>query len=83
MAWCFPWQISPTRQPESDPSRASEIVFRFSSEGDTATYIEMEHRGFARHGEDVAAEYRAGMDSPAGWPLILSRYEAMFTGAGS
>jgi uncharacterized protein YndB with AHSA1/START domain len=77
------WWISPTRQPEADPAHASEVEFRFSPEGDDATYVEMEHRGFARHGEDVAAEYRAGMHSPAGWPLILSRYEAMFNGAGS
>lgn len=43
----------------------------------------MEHRGVARPGEDVAAEYRAGTDSPSGWSMIPSRYEALFQGAES
>ncbi len=77
------WQISPMRQPEEDPSHASEIEVRFRPDGDEATRVELEHRAFARHGEDVAAAYRAGMDSPAGWPTILARYAAMFQGAAS
>jgi uncharacterized protein YndB with AHSA1/START domain len=72
------WQISPTRLPEADPSHASEIEVRFHAAGDDATRVELEHRDFIRHGEDVAADYRAGMDSPAGWPTILARFAAVF-----
>ncbi len=77
------WQISPMRLPEADPSHASEIEVRFAPDGDDATSVELEHREFGRHGADVAADYRAGMDSPAGWPTILARYAAMFQGAES
>lgn len=72
------WQISPARLPEPDPSRASEIEVRFTADGAGATRVEVEHRGFARHGEEVADAYRAGMDSPQGWPAILARFAAVF-----
>lgn len=72
------WGISPTRLPEEDPSHASEIEVRFHPEGGGVTRVELEHRDFARHGEDVAADYRAGMDSRAGWPAILARFAAVF-----
>lgn len=69
----FTWQISPKREPEPNPARASEIEVRFESDGPLTTRLEFEHRGFGRHGED-GAEYRAMLDSPPGWPYILNRY---------
>lgn len=72
------WGIVPTRLPEPDASRASEIEVRFHPEDGGSTRVELEHRAFARHGADVAAAYRAGMDSPAGWPAILSRFATVF-----
>lgn len=69
----FTWQISPKREPEPNPAKASEVEVRFESEGTSGTRVEFEHRHFARHGED-APEYRAGLDSPQGWPYILDRY---------
>jgi len=67
------WGISPTRLPEPDPSHASEIEVRFVPEAG-GTRVELEHRAFAAHGAEVADAYRAGMDSPRGWPAILSRF---------
>lgn len=72
------WGISPSRLPERDPTHASEIEVRFHAEDEDAIRVEVEHRDFARHGTDVAADYRAGMDSPAGWPTILARFAAVF-----
>jgi uncharacterized protein YndB with AHSA1/START domain len=65
------WQISPRRVPEPDPSRASEVEVRFVAEGPERTRVELEHRGFARHGEEADA-YRRGME--AGWDQLIDRY---------
>ncbi|HEU4456501.1 MAG TPA: SRPBCC family protein [Longimicrobium sp.] len=69
------WAVGPTREPETDPARMSEVEARFTADGGSATRVELEHRGFARHGAG-ADEYRAGMGSPGGWPLILERFAA-------
>ena len=70
----FSWQISPTRVPEPNPEKASEVEVRFEPNGPHSTRVAFEHRGFAKHGEG-AAEYREAMDSAQGWEYILSRYE--------
>jgi uncharacterized protein YndB with AHSA1/START domain len=67
------WQISPERAPEPDPAKASEVEVRFVAEGPSVTRVELEHRGFERHGAGGAG-YRAGMGAPQGWPYILDRY---------
>jgi uncharacterized protein YndB with AHSA1/START domain len=72
----FTWQISPQRVPQPDPDRASVVEVRFSADGDSATRVELEHRDFERHGEG-AESYRAAMDSPQGWPLLLERFAAV------
>jgi uncharacterized protein YndB with AHSA1/START domain len=69
----FTWQISPQRVPQPDPARASVVEVRFSAEGEAATRVELDHRDFERHGEG-AESYRAAMDSPQGWPLLLKRF---------
>lgn len=69
------WQVSPTGTPEPNPAKASEVEVRFVSVGPTATEVQLEHRCFARHGEE-GPSYRARMDSPAAWTLILDRYVA-------
>ena len=66
------WMIGARRQPETDPSHASEVEIRFSDAGE-GTRVEVEHRGFSRHGEAWEA-YRQGMASGDGWPKILSAY---------
>ncbi|WP_343703810.1 SRPBCC family protein [Chitinophaga sp.] len=61
----FTWQIGPTRAPEPNPDKSSEISVRFLPQA-----IEFEHRHFERHG-DGADEYRQAMDSEKGWDYIL------------
>jgi uncharacterized protein YndB with AHSA1/START domain len=69
------WQIAPSRAPEPNPAKASELEVRFHPADPSGTRVELEHRHLARHGGD-AATYRQGMASPAGWPRILDRYAA-------
>lgn len=69
----FTWQISPKREPEPNPARASEVEVRFVAEGPSHTRVEFEHRHFDRHGEG-GVEYRAALGSPQGWSYILDRY---------
>lgn len=71
----FSWQISPERAPEPDPAKAGAVEVRFVAEGPSVTRIELEHRGFARHG-DEGRRYRQAMASELGWPRILGRYAA-------
>ncbi len=71
------WQIAPSRAPEPNPARASEVEVRFEQNGDASTAVELEHRHFERHG-DGAREYRDGMHQ--GWERLLERYAA-FAGA--
>jgi uncharacterized protein YndB with AHSA1/START domain len=70
------WQIGPNREPVPDPSKASEVEVRFEPEDETTTRVELEHRGFDRHGA-AAENYRAALASEQGWPYILSRYAAV------
>lgn len=70
----FTWQINFDRTPQPDPAKASEVEVRFTARG-VSTMVQLEHRGFERHGER-ALDYRAGMESKAGWPLMLERYAA-------
>ena len=73
------WQISPRREPEPDPAKASEVEIRFEPGQDGGTLAVLEHRGFERHGPDGAA-YRDAMASAQGWPWILERYAAAARG---
>ena len=71
----FTWQIGPSREPVPNPARAGEVEVRFMSEGGAGARVELEHRGFARHGE-AGEGYRDSMASEHGWPLILDRFAA-------
>src|SRR4051794_6519920 len=64
------WQITPQFTPEPDPERASEVEVRFVAEADDRTRVELEHRGFERHGEGFE-QTRAAVDSEGGWTLLL------------
>jgi uncharacterized protein YndB with AHSA1/START domain len=66
------WQIGTDRQPETDPSHASEVEVRFS-ENDGGTRVDLEHRGLSHHG-DSWQSYRDGMAGPDGWSKILGSY---------
>jgi uncharacterized protein YndB with AHSA1/START domain len=74
----FTWQISPRREPQPDPAKASTIEVGFAAPRPGLTRITLEHRDFARHGAG-AREYRDAMASPQGWPRILERYVSAAT----
>jgi uncharacterized protein YndB with AHSA1/START domain len=78
----FSWQISPRREPEPNPAKASEVEVRFEADGPGATRVALEHRGFARHGEGGDA-YRAALGSAEGWAMILDRYAGACGSASS
>src|ERR1700730_10972035 len=69
----FSWDIGPTWQLETDPSKTSEVEVRFIAESDQRTRVELEHRHLERHGTDWRA-VAEGVDGIAGWPLYLNRY---------
>lgn len=69
----FTWQIGPDRAPVPDPARASEVEVHFRPDGRGHTRVDVEHRGFDRHGAD-AEGYREALT--AGWHELMSRYAA-------
>lgn len=72
----FSWDIGPTWQIESDPSRTSEVEVRFIADDGDTTRVELEHRNLDRHG-DGWESVRDGIDAADGWPLYLQRYAAV------
>ena len=69
----FSWDVGPTWQLETDPSKTSEVEVRFIAESADRTRVELEHRHLERHGtgwQSVAD----GVGGDAGWPLYLRRY---------
>jgi hypothetical protein len=73
----FTWDIGPTWQLETDPSKASEVEVRFTAESNERTRVDLEHRHLDRHGpgwQSVAD----GVGGDAGWPLYLDRYGRLF-----
>lgn len=75
----FSWDISPSWQPESDPSRTSEVEVRFTAESETRTRVDLDHRHLDRHGPGWQA-VADGVDGEAGWPLYLHRYVTLTAG---
>lgn len=72
----FSWDIGPTWQLESDPSRTSEVEVRFIAESSERTRVELEHRHLDRHGPGWRS-VADGINGEAGWPLYLDRYAAL------
>ena len=76
----FTWDIGPTWQIESDPTKTSEVEVRFIAESDERTRVELEHRHLERHGTGWRS-VADGVDGEAGWPLYLARYAEQVTAA--
>jgi uncharacterized protein YndB with AHSA1/START domain/predicted enzyme related to lactoylglutathione lyase len=62
--------IGADRKPTANAA-ASEVEITFALAQPGHTRVLVEHRDFAKHGEDAEAT-RAGMNSGHGWPLILA-----------
>ncbi len=69
------WHLNESWQYDPDPAHASEVEVRFVPEGDALTRVEVEHRGFERHGGGADA-VRAGVDNAQGWTYCLERFAA-------
>ena len=69
----FSWDIDPTWQLESDPTKTSEVEVRFVAETAQSTRVELEQRHLDRHGKGWQA-VAGGVGQDAGWPLYLQRY---------
>lgn len=69
------WAIGSTFEQPADPTIGSEIEVRFTAEGPSSTRVEIEHRGFERHGEDGQA-LRDAVSRDGGWTELLHLFAA-------
>jgi uncharacterized protein YndB with AHSA1/START domain len=67
------WQLNAQWQYDPDAAHASEVEVRFIAEGPSQTRVDLEHRGFDRHGAG-ADGVRAGIDAPSGWTYVLDLF---------
>lgn len=67
------WQIDERWRYDPDPAHASEVEVRFVAEDAEHTRVELEHRGFDRHGPSAPGVH-GGVDAPSGWTAILDLY---------
>lgn len=66
------WHLGPDWKFNPDIAKASEVEIRFKAEG-TKTLVELEHRGFERHGEGYE-QLRAAMNGPNAWTATLAAF---------
>jgi uncharacterized protein YndB with AHSA1/START domain len=64
------WQLDDTWKYDPDPAHASEVEVRFVAEDAGHTRVELEHRGFDRHGGAADGVFGV-VDSPGGWTYCL------------
>jgi uncharacterized protein YndB with AHSA1/START domain len=67
------WHIQGDWTVDLDPARQSEIEITFTAVDATTTQVRLVHDHLERHG-DGAVGVRTGIDSPAGWTVILGRF---------
>ena len=67
------WHVRPDWQYEPDAAKCSEIEVRFSPADDGTTLVELEHRGFERHGGNYAA-MRDQVNQEGGWGALLGMF---------
>ena len=86
LAWDPPERVVLTWQLNADfaydPDFVTEVEIRFTSEGDNATRVDLEHRNLERYGER-AETIRPMLDSPQGWGLCLAGFAAVVEGVSS
>jgi uncharacterized protein YndB with AHSA1/START domain len=66
------WQLTPAWAYDPDPAKATEVEVTFTAV-DGGTLVELEHRGFERHGE-TGEEMSKAVGAPGGWGDLLQMY---------
>ena len=66
------WHLNPEWGYDPDPAKATEVEITFT-EADGGTLVELEHRGFEKHGE-TGAKMRDAVSAPGGWTDLLQMY---------
>ena len=69
----FSWHLGPDWKFDPDLAKASDVAIRFTSEGASATLVELEHSGIERHGEGYE-QLRVMLDSPDAWTTTLDEF---------
>jgi hypothetical protein len=67
------WHLNERWQYDPDSAHASEVEVRFVAEGPTQTRVELEHRGFDRHGAGGDGVH-GSVDAPEGWTYCLALF---------
>jgi uncharacterized protein YndB with AHSA1/START domain len=66
------WHLTPEWAYDPDPEKATEVEVTFTpTEG--GTLVELEHRGFEKHG-DTGTKMRDAVGAPGGWGDLLELY---------
>jgi uncharacterized protein YndB with AHSA1/START domain len=66
------WHLNPEWGYDPDPEKATEVEITFTAVED-GTLVELEHRGFEKHGE-TGAKMRDAVSAPGGWTDLLQMY---------
>jgi hypothetical protein len=67
------WHLNEQWQYDPDSAHASEVEVRFVAEGPTQTRVELEHRGFDRHGAGGDGVL-GSVAAPEGWTFCLQLF---------
>lgn len=67
------WRVRPNWKFEPDLAKCSEVEVRFTPADDGTTLVELEHRGFERHGGNYAG-MRMQVSSAGGWGTMLELF---------
>ena len=67
------WRVRPDWKYEADLAKCSEVEVRFTPVDDGSTLVELEHRGFERHGGNFAG-MREQVNSDGGWGALLGMF---------
>ena len=70
------WHLTPEWGYDPDPEKATEVEITFTPTSD-GTLVELEHRGFEKHGER-GASMRDAVSAPGGWADLLQLYAKTF-----
>ena len=71
------WHLNPEWGFDPDPAKATEVEVTFTATGDGGTLVELEHRGFEKHGE-TGVKMRDAVSAPGGWTDLLEMYAKAF-----